>query len=102
MMDFFKFDIDPVTVAVVVFMIILIFAIAGATIQIDLVNRSGQRLDTNNTPNANNNKNKTSDHKPMTPPVSIDAPDEAYLSETTRRHLLMEQDRYYTDSCPMI
>lgn len=92
-------DIDPITVGVLVFMVVIIFAVAGATITVNRVTTSGKIINgsnNNNSNNANNNANTSGKNK------HIDTPDEAYMSETTRKHILLEQNRYYTDTCPMI
>lgn len=102
------FDIDTTTIVVVVCMVLIIFAIAGATIHIDTVTASGKRIDRHNnnhidnsnthhsSDNASNNTSNNSNKK------AVDVPDEAYLSDETRRHILLEQQRYYTDTCPMV
>ena len=89
-MKFLSIDIDPVTIAVLVFMLIIIFVIAGATVTVAHVTPDGTPISTTNDGTTNDD-----------PPIP-DEPDEAYLSPRMREHILLEQARYYTDSCSAI
>jgi len=94
-MRFLSIDIDPVTIAVLVFMLLAIFLIAGATVTIDQVTPSGNVI-------ANQNNTNTPNNSKATTPQNTNEPDKAYLSPKMREHILLEQSRYYTDSCDNI
>lgn len=85
-----QIHMDYITIIFVVFVVIIIFAVAGASIHIESSHKNELVR------NANNN------NQPRNNTKAVDVPDEAYLSKETRKHLLLEQERYYTDECPLV